>query len=300
MSLLIPPYLKEGDTVALIATARKISENELEPTIAILDSWGLRSEPGPNLFKSHHQFSGSDEERAADLQWALDHPTASAILVARGGYGTMRIIDDVDFSGFARHPKWLIGYSDVTVLHCHLQQLGYASLHATMPINFLKHEEATLSMKRLLFNERIHYDIPKHPLNRPGLAQGTVVGGNLSLLYALSGSPSEVDFNGKILFIEDLDEYLYHVDRMMLQLKRSGRLANLAGLVVGGMSDMKDNSIAFGKTPEEIVFDAVAQYNYPMCFNFPAGHIDENMALYLGKAARLEVTASGVDFNYLK
>lgn len=300
MSLLIPPYLKEGDTVALIATARKISESEINPTIEILKSWGLHAEPGPNLYKSHHQFSGSDEERASDLQWALDHPTARAILIARGGYGTIRIIDQVDFEAFQKNPKWLIGYSDVTVLHSHLQQLGFVSLHATMPVNFLKHPEATLSMKQLLFNERIRYNIPVHPLNKPGEAEGIVVGGNLSLLYALSGSPSEVDLDGKLLFIEDLDEYLYHVDRMMLQLKRSGKLARLAGLIVGGMSDMKDNSIEFGKTPEEIIHDAVAGYGYPLCFNFPAGHIDENMALYLGKPARLNVTEQNIDFNYLK
>lgn len=296
---LIPPYLKEGDKVVIIATARKISDEELNPTIAILNSWGLTAELAPNLFKSHHQFSGSDEERTEDLQWALDHKTAKAILVARGGYGTLRIIDDVDFTEFKKNPKWLIGYSDVTVLHSHLQNMGFVSLHATMPVNFLKHEEATLSIKQLLFNERICYQIPVHPLNKEGSAESEVIGGNLSLLYALSGSSSELDFENKILFIEDLDEFLYHVDRMMLQLKRSGKLKNLAGLIVGGMSEMKDNSISFGQNAEEIIFDAVKEYNYPVCFNFPAGHIDENMAFYLGKTARLHVTKDNVQFYYL-
>lgn len=300
MSLLIPPYLTKGDTVVIIATARKISDAELHPTIAILNSWGLVAELAPNLFKSHNQFSGSDEERTEDLQWALNHKSAKAILIARGGYGTLRIIDNVNFTEFKKNPKWLIGYSDVTVLHSHLQSIGIVSLHATMPVNFLQHEEATLSIKKLLFNERIKYNIPVHPLNKPGFAEGIVVGGNLSLLYALSGSPSEIEFDNKILFIEDLDEFLYHVDRMMLQLKRSGKLKNLAGLIVGGMSEMKDNSISFGKNAEEIIFDAVVEYAYPVCFNFPAGHIEENMAFYLGKPASLDVRAGHVDFNYLK
>jgi len=297
---LIPPYLKVGDTVLIIATARKISDEELNPTIEILNSWGLKAELAPNLFKSHHQFSGNDQERTEDLQWALDHKSAKAILIARGGYGTLRIIDNVDFSGFKKNPKWLIGYSDVTVLHSHLQSLGIVSLHATMPVNFLKHEEATLSIKKLLFNERIDYVIPVHPLNKTGTAEAVVVGGNLSLIYALSGSPSEVDFNNKILFIEDLDEFLYHIDRMMLQLKRSGKLKNLAGLIVGGMSEMKDNSISFGKNAEEIIHDAVQEYDYPVCYNFPAGHIDENMAFYLGKTGRLDVSENRVSFNYLQ
>jgi muramoyltetrapeptide carboxypeptidase len=297
--LITPPYLKEGDTVVIIATARKISDEELNPTIAILNSWGLEAQLAPNLFKSHHQFSGSDEERTQDLQWALDHKTAKAILVARGGYGTLRIIDNVDFDGFKKNPKWLIGYSDVTVLHSHLQNMGYASLHATMPVNFLKHEEATLSIKELLFHEPIDYNIPAHPLNKTGSAEAVVIGGNLSLIYALSGSASEVDFDGKILFIEDLDEFLYHVDRMMLQLKRSGKLKNLAGLVVGGMSEMKDNSIAFGMNAEEIIAETVQEYEYPVCYNFPAGHIDENMALYLGKTAQLNVNADTVSFHYV-
>jgi muramoyltetrapeptide carboxypeptidase len=207
MSLLIPPYLTKGDTVVIIATARKISDAELNPTIAILNEWGLIAELAPNLFKSHNQFSGSDQERTQDLQWALDHKSAKAILIARGGYGTLRIIDDVDFTEFKKNPKWLIGYSDVTVLHSHLQSIGIVSLHATMPVNFLQHEEATLSIKQLLFNDRIKYNIPLHALNKKGKSEGIVIGGNLSLLYALSGSPSEIDFTDKILFIEDLDEF---------------------------------------------------------------------------------------------
>ena len=210
----------------------------------------------------------------------------------------MSIIDGMDFSNFIRRPKWLVGYSDVTVLHCHVQSLDICSLHATMPINFLKHEEATLSLRKLLFNEPQAYRIEPHQLNRTGSAEAEVVGGNLSLLYALSGSSSELDYRNKILFIEDLDEFLYHVDRMMLQLKRSRKLEQLAGLIVGGMSDMKDNSISFGKSAEEIIMEAVEEYAYPVCFNFPAGHIDENMAFYLGRRARLQVEPNNVNFLY--
>lgn len=295
---LAPPYLNKGDSIAIVASARKISKKELQPTISILKRWGLQVELGPNIFKVHNQFSGTDEERKQDLQWALDHPSAKAILMARGGYGILRIIDDLDFSQFIKRPKWLVGYSDVTILHCHIQSLDICSLHATMPINFLKHEKATLSIKKLLFNQKQEYKIEPHELNRDGFTEAEVVGGNLSLLYALSGSPSELDYRNKILFIEDLDEFLYHVDRMMLQLKRSRKLEQLAGLIVGGMSDMKDNSISFGKSAEEIILEAVKEYNYPVCFNFPAGHIDENMAFYLGRRARLKVERNRVQFYY--
>lgn len=296
---LAPSYLTKGDTIAIVASARKISKQELAPTIAILKRWGLVVELGPNIYKEYNQFSGTDEERKQDLQWALNHKKAKAILIARGGYGILRIIDDIDFSSFIKKPKWLVGYSDVTVLHSHIQSLGICSLHATMPINFLKHEKATLSIKKLLFNQKQEYKIEAQPCNRTGTAEAEVVGGNLSLLYALSGSSSEVPYKNKILFIEDLDEFLYHVDRMMLQLKRSGKLEHLAGLIVGGMSELKDNSISFGKTVEEIIMDSVKDCTYPVCFNFPAGHIDENMAFYLGRRARLEVKANSVQFYYL-
>lgn len=293
-----PAYLRKGDTIVIVASARKITKAELNPTVRILKRWGLLVELGPNIYKEYNQFSGTDEERKHDLQWALDHKKAKAILIARGGYGILRIIDNIDFSGFIKKPKWLVGYSDVTVLHSHIQSMGICSLHATMPINFLKHEKATLSIKKLLFNQKLVYKIDPNPLNRDGVAEAEVVGGNLSLLYALSGSASEVDYRNKILFIEDLDEFLYHVDRMMMQLKRSRKLEQLAGLIVGGMSDMKDNSISFGKTAEEIIMEAVEEFNYPVCFNFPAGHIDENMAFYLGRKAKLKVSKNKVQFYY--
>ncbi|MDP3567604.1 LD-carboxypeptidase [Sediminibacterium sp.] len=294
-----PSYLKKGDTILIIATARARSENEIKPSVEILKSWGLKVELGPNIFKKHHQFAGTDEERAADLQWAINHKTAKAILISGGGYGSLRIIDRSNFKAFIKNPKWFIGYSDTTVLHNRLSNLNIAAIHGTMAFQFQKNAEATLSIKKLLFGEKVNYQFPYSTLNRIGVAEAEIVGGNLSLLYALSGSVDDVSTKNKILFLEDLDEQLYHIDRMMLQLKRSGKLKHLKGLIVGGMSDMKDNAIPFGKTAEEIVLDAVKEYNYPVCFNFPAGHIEKNMAIYLGKKAKLSVTKSKVSLNYL-
>lgn len=298
-SLISPPFLVKGDTIVLIATARKISEAELEPAITELKKWGLNVELGANIFKKRHQFAGTDLQRANDLQWAIDHPNAKAILIARGGYGTIRIIDKVRLKNLRQNPKWLIGYSDVTVIHSELNLLGIESLHATMPVNFKKSKNALTSLHNALFGKKINYPIKTNPLNRIGIGEGEIVGGNLSMLYALSGTDSDLHTKNKILFIEDLDEYLYHIDRMMMQLKRSGKLKKLKGLIVGGMSDMKDNAIPFGKNAEEIILDAVAEYDYPVCFGFPAGHIKENYAFYLGKKAKLTVNKTNVSFTYL-
>jgi muramoyltetrapeptide carboxypeptidase len=203
----------------------------------------------------------------------------------------VRIVDGLDWRAFAKQPKWLVGYSDVTVLHSHVHQnLGIETLHATMPINFANNTpEALESLRRALFGEPMDYEFPHHDLNRKGQAEGQLVGGNLSLLYSLAGTPSDVDTQGKILFLEDLDEYLYHIDRMMMQLQRSGKLAGLAGLIVGGMTDMKDNTIPFGKTAEQIIKEHVEPYGYPVAFGFPAGHIDDNRALVMGRKIWLKV-----------
>jgi muramoyltetrapeptide carboxypeptidase len=297
MNLIQPDFLKKGDTVAIIATARKISRLEVQQAIDLLHTWGLNVITGKHLFGEYNQFAGTDEERAMDLQTMLNDVNVKAIIVARGGYGTVRIIDKVDFTSFKMHPKWIVGYSDVTVLHSHIHALGIQTAHATMPINFAKNEEATDGVRKILFGEKLNYDVAPFELNRTGKAQGQLVGGNLSLLYALQGSNSDIDTTGKILFIEDLDEYLYHIDRMMMALKRSGKLEGLAGLIVGGMSDMKDNTIPFGKNAEEIIIDAVKEYNYPVCFHFPAGHIDRNMALKLGAMCTLQVTDTTVYFE---
>jgi muramoyltetrapeptide carboxypeptidase len=288
--MIIPTYLKKGDKIGIIATARKISETELAPALKIIEENGLIPVLGKNLFHSYHQFSGTDAERCADLQAMLDDNSIKAIIIARGGYGTVRIIDKIDFSNFKKNPKWIVGYSDITVLHAHINKmLGIATLHATMPINFLQDTYATETLFKALFGEKLHYEFVAHKLNRKGNAEGELVGGNLSILYALSGSISDINTNDKILFIEDLDEYLYHIDRMMMNLKRSGKLSNLKALIVGGMSDMKDNTVPFGKTAEEIIAEHVEEYSYPVCFGFPAGHIKNNYALKMGAIAKLNI-----------
>jgi muramoyltetrapeptide carboxypeptidase len=288
-----PPPLKPGDKIAFISTARKISPEELITAVDYFYKWGFEVVYGKNLLKEENQFAGSDKERAEDLQWALDDVNIKAVICARGGYGTVRIIDRIDFSRFASKPKWIIGYSDITVLHEHIHtNFGIESLHATMPVNFPtdgNENEALISLKKAILSEKLHYKIPSYPLNRSGIASGILVGGNLSILYSLIGSPSDMNTDGKILFIEDLDEYLYHIDRMMMNLKRNGKLAKLAGLIVGGMSEMKDNTVPYGKTAEEIIADAVTEYHYPVCFQFPCGHQQDNRALIIGRRAQLKV-----------
>ncbi len=292
----IPAALTPGSTIGIFAAARKVLPEELAPGIALMESWGYRVKVSPNLYGEFHQFSGTDAMRAADLQSMLDDPGLDAIICARGGYGCVRIIDHLDFSAFLAHPKWLIGFSDVTVLHSHIHSnFSIPTLHAPMVFS-MTDERSSLpaldNMARVLKGESLHYNVEEHPNNRNGNAEGLLVGGNLSLLYALSGSPSDLDTRGKILFLEDLDEYLYHIDRMMMQLKRSGKLSGLRGLIVGGMSDMKDNVVPFGKSAEEIIAEQVAEFDYPVCMNFPAGHIRENHPLVLGAKASLQVKGS--------
>ena len=208
------------------------------------------------------------------------------LFCARGGYGTVRIIDHIDFSIFKTKPKWIAGYSDVTALHSTLHNLNISSLHSTMPINFANNTSNSLeSLKQALFGNKIAYNFQRHELNRAGETKGKVVGGNLSIIYSLLGSNSDINTDDKILFLEDLDEYLYHLDRMMMNLKRNGKLSKLAGLIVGGMNDMNDNTIPYGKSANEIIAESVSEYNYPVAFNFPAGHISNNNTIILGQTA---------------
>jgi muramoyltetrapeptide carboxypeptidase len=294
----VPPFLKKGDTILIISTARARSLEEIQPAIDIIGGWGLKVELGKYLFEKFNQFAGTEEHRAKDLQWAIDHQDAKAILMAGGGYGTMQVIDKVNFKPLLKSPKWFIGYSDSTVIHSRLAKMKIPCLHATMAFQFIKNRYATAALKDLLFGNKIKYDIEINSLNRSGKSSAQIVGGNLSLIYALSGSVDDLDTKGKILFIEDLDEQLYHIDRMMLQLKRSGKLKNLKGLIVGGMSEMKDNTVPYGKTAEEIIINRVQEYKYPVCFNFPAGHIVNNMPLYLNKTAYLSVSKNKVSLLY--
>lgn len=287
-------YLKSNDEICLLAPARKISEAELLPAVQFIENQGFTVRYGEHLFAESNQFAGTDEERAADFQAALDDPNIKAIWCVRGGYGSVRIIDRLDFTTFCKRPKWICGFSDTTVFHSHLQaRFQIPTIHSTMPVNAAADAPTFSNLKTLisaLKGEDLRYEAPAHPLNRKGSATAPIVGGNLSILYALSGSTSDIDTSGKILLIEDLDEYLYHIDRMMMQLKRSGKLANLAGLVVGGMSDMHDNAIPFGSTALEIVAEHCRDFDFPIAFNFPVGHGYDNVAIRLGMNAQLTVT----------
>jgi muramoyltetrapeptide carboxypeptidase len=285
-----PAPLRSGQKVTVLAPAGLISREAVTAGLEGLRNWGLEVATGEHLFTRHYQFAGTDAQRLADLQRALDDPETAAIICARGGYGTTRIVDGLDFTAFLRQPKWLVGYSDITTLHLHLHRLGVESLHATMPLLFNRDTPPSIeSLHNLLFGGEMDYPVAPHRLNRPGEGSGVLVGGNLALLASNVGTASDVDTQGKVLFLEDINEYLYSLDRMMVQLKRSGKLAGLAGLVVGHFTDSKDNDIPFGKDPYEIVADAVREYGFPVCYGFPVGHEPENWAMPCGRTVHLAV-----------
>lgn len=288
---MMPSRLKAGDKVIIISSARKVLPEEVNAAVEVLKSWGLHVEFGDNLYAEFNQFAGSDLQRTNDLQKAIDDENVKAILFARGGYGTVRIVDAINFFALTKNPKWFIGFSDITVLHAHLEKnFGIATLHSPMAFNFQKTPEEVLEkIKSLLFEGSQQYKVAAHPMNRKGESEGLLIGGNLSIIYSLLGSVSDSDTDGKILFLEDLDEYLYHIDRMLQSLKRAGKLAKLAGLIIGGMNDMKDNLVPFGKSPEEIILDAVKEFDYPVCFGFPSGHLPINFPLLLGDKIHFSV-----------
>lgn len=288
---MMPTKLKPGDKVIIISSARKVLPEEVNAAVEVLKSWGLLVEFGDNLYAEFNQFAGSDLQRTNDLQKAINDESIKAILFARGGYGTVRIVDAINYSALTKNPKWVIGFSDITVLHAHLERnFGIATLHSPMAFNFQKTSEEVLEkIKNLLFEGSQQYKVAAHPMNRKGESEGLLIGGNLSIIYSLLGSVSDSDTDGKILFLEDLDEYLYHIDRMLQSLKRAGKLAKLAGLIIGGMNDMKDNLVPFGKSPEEIILDAVKEFDYPVCFGFPSGHLPINFPLLLGDKIHFSV-----------
>lgn len=287
----IPDFLKQGDTVAIVCTARKFSKEEAQPAVQLLESWGLKVKLGSTIGLDEHQLGGTDEQRANDFQTQLDDPNIKAIWCARGGYGTVRMIDKIDFSNFVKNPKWIMGFSDVTTLHSHIHNLGVATMHSIMAFSVPITAQSSIdSFKQAIFGESLNYTIPENSSNKSGEGTGELIGGNLSILYALLGSPSAVNCKGKILFIEDLDEYLYHIDRIMMNLKRNGCFEDLKGLVVGGMTDMHDNAIPYGMDATQIILDITSGYDFPICFDFPAGHQKKNLSLILGKTVTLEVT----------
>ncbi len=292
--MITPPPIKPGDKIRIVSPAGKVAEKYVLPAVEWLTRQGYKVELGKHVFNTHFQFAGTDAERLEDLQTALDDPETSAIICSRGGYGTVRIVDKLDFSGFRKHPKWLVGFSDITILHAAINQLGIATIHGAMPRFFFDENGAAnenlKTVMELLTGSQAEYKIDARPENRTGKCKAGIVGGNLSIIVSLLGTKYGIDTQGKILFIEDIDEYLYHTDRMMHQLKLAGKLDNLAGLVVGDFTDVKDNESPFGKTVHEIIAEAVAEFDYPVCFGFPAGHDKRNLALAFGMNWKLEVS----------
>lgn len=295
-----PNSIQKGDTVGLLALACKVNFEILKPAIAWMENvWGLKVILGESLTSEYYQFAGTDAVRANDFQMMLDNPEIKAIFSARGGYGSSRLLDYIDFKAFQKQPKWVIGFSDITAVHCHIHTLNIESLHATMPKIFLQEggTQSLESLRKILFGEHLNYKIEPHKLNHLGVANGELIGGNLAILSHVIGSKSDINYDGKILFLEDVNEYLYNIDRMMIQLKRSGKLQNLAGLIVGSFSDCQDNQVPFGKTAYEIIEEAVADYDFPVCYGFPVGHEVDNWAIPCGRRLSLSVEEYGISLK---
>jgi len=297
----IPDFIKPGDKVAIVAPASFIRGN-IDEAVSILESWGVEVHLAQSVTAVHHQFAGDDALRAQDLQEALDNPEIKAVFAARGGYGSVRIIDQIDFTKFIQKPKWLVGFSDITVFHSHIQQsCQVPTIHGQMPKSFVDGTSASLAtLKAALFGQKIDFSYTQKVFpNRTGEAKGVLTGGNLAILQSIISSPSDVNYDGKILFIEDVGEQYYNIDRMLWTLKRANKLAGLNGLIVGGFTSMKDSNPSFGQSVEEIVMDKVAEYKYPVAFAYPAGHIDDNHALMMGREVKLSTTKTKVTLNYI-
>ncbi len=294
--MISPPPLEKGSKVAIVAPAKSIDEHAIDECIDIFESWGLEVVLGRHLFSNHHQFAGKDKQRLKDFQAVLDDPMVLAIFCVRGGYGTTRIIDDVNFTALRRSPKWVVGYSDVTALLSHLFNLGFESVHGIMPALFGQKgaEPAIKSLKDLLFGKTPNYVVSPHQLNKGGSGHGKLVGGNLSIVCHLIGTSSDIVTDDCVLFLEDVDEHLYSLDRMMVQLKRSGKLDQLSGLIVGQFTDIKDEGeVSFGSNAYEIIKAHVTDFNYPVCFGFQAGHVAHNIALPIGRKCAVTVDKFG-------
>lgn len=294
-------YIQRGDLIAIVAPAGKVQPERVLPAIHWLENRGYRVWQGEHLFGSYFQYSGTDEERTADLQSAFDNPEVKAIIFARGGYGTVRIVEKLNFDAFTKFPKWLVGFSDITILHNICNRVEIPSLHGAMVRDGVSSDgiptPGFLAMIETLEGKQTRYKLDPYPLNKVGSAKAQITGGNLSLLYSLIGTPYDLDSNGKILFIEEIGEYLYHTDRMMTSLRLAGKLKDLKGLVVGQFTDVKDNPDPFGKSVEKIISEAVAGYDFPVCFGMQAGHGEPNLPLVLGQEWSLEVNETGAILN---
>lgn len=296
-----PPLLQSGDTIGICCPAGAVKAADMEAMYRQIRQWGFNLKIGKNVGNSYFKFSATDKDRQTELQEMLDDENIKAIFFARGGYGTVRIIDQLDFTKFSKKPKWLVGYSDITCFHSHLHsELGITSLHAHMGSAYISEKQdlpSTQSIYNAITGTPHRYTTQKHNLQRAGKAQGEIIGGNLALLSDLIGTPSDIDTNGKILFIEDISEYRYNIDRMMWQLLRAGKLENLAGLIVGSFNDTQDNETPFGITEQEIVHEKVKKFKYPVCYDFPIGHQAKNLAIKIGAIYELDVSEQGVRLN---
>jgi muramoyltetrapeptide carboxypeptidase len=299
----LPPYLVAGDTIAITCPAGAVDLSKLQCCCTTMEKWGLNVSFGKTVGKHWQRFGGTDRERLEDFQQLLDDKNVKAILFGRGGYGTMRIIDQLNWEQFKKHPKWLVGYSDLTVVHLHVHSnLNICTLHADMSNGFSDdaNDPSAVSLRQALFGEKLEYTVKGHQKNKTGKAAGKLVGGNLTIVNACAASNSDISTKGKILFIEDVSEYKYNIDRMMMTLKRSGKLDKLAGLVVGEFTATKtDEEGQFDVAVEDIIFEKVKEYNYPVCFHFPAGHIAANRALKMGCNVELTVDSNTVTLTEL-
>ena len=291
--MIIPPYLQKGSTIGITCPAGAVNSEEMQPMFAQLEAWGFNLKIGKTIGTSFNKFSATDADRLADLQSMLDDDAIEAVFFGRGGYGVVRILDQIDFTQFKQKPKWLLGYSDITAFHSHLNnQMKISSIHAHMGGGYKPNDFDALSTQSIfdvITGKPIHYVIPAHAMNRVGVAKGELVGGNLALLSDLVGTDSDIHTQGKILFIEDIGEYKYNIDRMLWQLLRAGKLSHLAGLIVGGFTDTQDNPVPFGMTEYEIVWEKIKDFSFPVCFDFPVGHQARNMALKVGMQYQLAI-----------
>lgn len=295
--LIQPEYLKAGDTVAIVAPSGilKNRQGEVQQAVDLLKSWCLHAVIGKHVFSQDNHFAGTDDERCEDFQNAMDDPTISAIWCARGGYGAVRILDKLDFTKFKAKPKWLIGYSDITALHSLFHNQGFESIHALMCTSLTEDlndiSESIETFKKAVFGERLEYTLEGSSYNRKGEASGPLVGGNLTMLHTMLGSKTSIDTSGKILFIEEIGEYKYHIDRMLQSLKRAGYFDNCQGVLVGDMSKLRKNTTLWGSSVEQLILDALSEYDFPIAFNMPAGHEKDNRAMILGRTVQLSVSA---------
>jgi muramoyltetrapeptide carboxypeptidase len=293
-----PPFLKKGDKIAITCPAKSL-KTPMTAAIKLLELWGLEVVLGETVDAVFHQFSGTDELRAKDMQNFINDDAIKAIIAARGGYGCIRIVDDIDWTPLLKNPKWIIGFSDVTVFHLQLQSMGIQSLHAQMPSTIPDSTANGLdSLRKALFGEDLVYDIPTHLKNIYGTAKGELIGGNLSLLTACLNSISDFNYSGKILFIEEVGEYHYTIDRMIRTLDRAGKFKNLAGLILGGFTAIKEDEPYFGYDAHEIIEEIVKKYDLPVCYDFPAGHIKDNCAMIFGREIELNVKSEMVNLSY--